>query len=163
MHHMAVVRAWPWASITRAVTTVWRIGRRTPTLYRFKWCGASLLRQDTSLCAGPGRREHGNGQPFSELTNDSEVIDVLVDALKQSRGKADIKFLYQRRLVKAMQAMLRTISLQRLTCICITISFLLIIRILCTIKGFPWYPQYAHPVFFFLHTCMLALGKLGSG
>ena len=103
MHHMAVVRAWPWASITRAVTTVRRIGRRTPTLYRFKWCGANLLRQDTSLCAGPGRREHGNGQPFSELTNNSEVIDVLVDALKQSRGKADIKFLYQRRLVKAMQ------------------------------------------------------------
>lgn len=88
--HMAVVRAWP--SISRAVTTVWRIGRRTPpTLYRSLWCGAKFCRQDTPLIAGAGSLgEHGNGQPFSELTSDFQILSVLVDTLKQSSGKADI-------------------------------------------------------------------------
>lgn len=79
-----------WPSIPRAVTTVWRMGRRTPaTLYRFMWCGPNVYRRDTSLFAGPGSlREHGSGQLFSDPTDDFQVLDVLLDSLKQSSGKA---------------------------------------------------------------------------
>ena len=83
-----------WTSIPQAVSKVWRIRGRIPTLNRFLWCGPHLFRRDTPLVANPKQPRVAKGEPLPyhrelKLTHDSQILDVLEEKLKQSSGKAD--------------------------------------------------------------------------
>ena len=90
---MAIVRGC--ASLSQAVTTVWRVGRRIPRLNRFL---SPLCYRDTPLSVGPENLinlgHHTKVEAFSsdscyqelELTDDCQILNVLEEALEQSKG-----------------------------------------------------------------------------